>query len=520
MPQSSHSDFIVVDCQKAPNGKENSHVCVPRSWIRCEMGGKRVAIVYPCEDEARTAARVRNQEAPDDAWTYYIGDIKCETNSYEYGSTIVQTVLLYNEYLRDTNQTTNQKRKEKKTKKQPLPEQKDSLKVRIKLPKASLEKRKKKSKSKSNISKSPNYEIITEPTAHIDREPVSENILNREDNISTQSDGPHITTESSIPTSIANKSTAQTPKTPIEFKIDEMIQSYLPETTLKHIPINTPSSKNAENLDMDIDNESIATNLSFPKLTPEEREFIINLETEQKNTIFNIRILVLFVKNLYIKVHENKKTLDQIISKYGPSITVTAPQRQPEPSKNPEETPQDVEMATETDTPVTSTETLEEVESPLPTSTTAEPVTDKGKEAKKEKINWILRHPDPGKGLVELGKHTGIYVSADGLNKCKENCNSVESFAKSLLPEVFTKDRNTEIKGKIMRPPMYFPAKIALVNYAMEYGQQVGWQDMEFEMILNSLRDVLHDDLDFPTGSAHNDDQCCMCVKQCCVTVH
>ncbi|XP_047038354.1 uncharacterized protein LOC124643411 [Helicoverpa zea] len=521
MPQSIEGTHIVVECQKAPNGRKNRHVCVPKSWVQLKMYGNRVSIVYPSEDETCTDLRVRNMEPADDDWDFYIGDIKAE-NTYEYCSAYVTRESLCKQ---TNNQDTCKKRKERESKEQPHVERKKSLKVRIKLPKPSLEKKRKKSRSSD-------YAIITEPMAYSEEEPVSEDMVDTEENVSPQlvesfnmnteippqsAETSNMTTEfssssTSTPSSSVNQSTTKPQKTLFEIKMDEIIQSLMPETILQQIPMNTNSKEIAKLLAMQIENDSKAANLAFPKLTPEEREFIIKLEAVQTKTVYNIRVLLEFVKSMYKNVFHNRYVLDKIIKAYGPIGTETGDQQHPGTS-NVENT-QDVEMPADPNIPVSSTQNTGEDAPMLPTSTTGEPNTDKEENGKREKINWILKHPDPGKDLIELGKHTGIYVSADGLKKCKEKSDSVESFAKSLLPEVFTQDNTAEIKGKIMRPPMYFPAKIALVNFAMDYGQQAGWKEIEFELILNSLRDVLHDDLDYPKACGNNDQHCTCCLHK------
>ncbi|PZC78075.1 hypothetical protein B5X24_HaOG202610 [Helicoverpa armigera] len=519
MPQSIEATHIVVECQKTPNGRKNRHVCVPKSWVQLKMHGNRVSIVYPSEDKERTDLRVRNMEPADKDWDFYIGDIKAE-NTYEYCSAYVKR----ESGCKQTNsQDTCNKRKERESEEQPHVERKESLKVRLKLLKPSSEKKRKKSRSSD-------YAIITEPTAYSEEEPVSEDIVDGEENIPKQpAESFNMTTEispqppetsnmttefssssTSTPSSTVNQSTTVPQKTPFEVKMNEIIQSLMPETILQQIPMNTNNEEIAKLLAMQVENNSKAANLAFPKLTPEDRAFIINLESEHTKTVYNIRVLLEFVKMLCTNVLHNRNTLGKMIKAYGPIETDTGDQQQPGTS-NVGNT-QDVEMPADPNIPVSSTQNAGEDAPMLPTSTTGEPNTDKEENGKREKINWILKHPDPGKDLIELGKHSGVYVSADGLKKCKEKSDSVESFAKSLLPEVFSEDNTAEIEGKIMRPPMYFPAKIALVNFAMDYGQQVGWKEMEFELILHSLRDVLHDDLDYPEICGNNDQHCTCCL--------
>ncbi|XP_021190271.3 uncharacterized protein LOC110376195 [Helicoverpa armigera] len=547
MPQPIEATHIVVECQKTPNGRKNRHVCVPKSWVQLKMHGNRVSIVYPSEDKTCTELRVRNMEPADKDWDFYIGDIKAE-NTYEYCSAYVKRE---SGCKQTNNQDNDRKRKERESEEQPHVERKESLKVRIKLLKPSSEKKRKKSRSSD-------YAIITEPTACSEEEPVSEDIVDGEENISPQpaesfnmtteispqppetsnmtteispqppetsnmtteissqpAETSNMTTEfssssTSTPSSTVNQSTTVPQKTPFEVKMNEIIQSLMPDTTLQQIPMNTNNEEIAKLLAMQVENNSKAANLAFPKLTPEDRACIINLESEHTKTVYNIRLLVEFVKILCKNVLQNKNTLGKMIEAYGPIETDTGDQQQPGTS-NVGNT-QDVEMPADPNIPVSSTQNTGEDAPMLPTSTTGEPNTDKEENGKREKINWILKHPDPGKDLIELGKHAGVYVSADGLKKCKEKSDSVESFAKSLLSEVFTEDNTAEIEGKIMRPPMYFPAKIALVNFAIDYGQQVGWKEMEFELILHSLRDVLHDDLDYPEICGNNDQHCTCCL--------
>lgn len=82
--------FCVVECQTAPNDNINKWVCVPRSWVQCEKGGEKVAVVYPAEDEICITKRITNNEPGSKAWPHYIGIIK-----YEAGKVIFRIEFVF-----------------------------------------------------------------------------------------------------------------------------------------------------------------------------------------------------------------------------------------------------------------------------------------------------------------------------------------------------------------------------------------------------------------------------------------
>ncbi|KAJ8704423.1 hypothetical protein PYW07_011611 [Mythimna separata] len=535
-PRPPNSSFIVVECQTAPNNS-NKRVCVPKSWVQCEMTEKKVAIAYPAEDETSIAKRIKNNEPADGSWLHYIGEIKYEAESYQDA---IIGFLTNGENVKQTE--------EKNCKNDAAAIPKDSLKLRIVVPKLKLKSEKEKKDSlKKHMKKHQKNKIHKSKHKNVEKQLLKENkpdlkIVNRKKTSSNAVQSKK-TKEFSPCDPIPNcKNNVNGSQKSLESKIEDVILSSLQES-LKHLNNNnqnTDRSKNSLSGGLDIEPEE-EIDFSNLNLSPEDKRKLQTLDIDQRHTLGYIKAVLINIKTLYLKVIENKKTLNSIVSKYKkqqPSATSPIETNLQNGHTLEEETTQSDDMDTlrfdemdsdddfenkndTTPLKIKQENLLEEMHTSMQNDSDFEtfiddevssldslPSSPKVVTPKKNNYNrkngrWTLKHQHPGKGLVPLGgRDSRVYISAKALEEIKRTSDSVQMFARLLCKAVFTPEalKTCSMTGKKatgngrhtkIRPALHSHARTVIVNYSMSYGKQAGWREIQLSSLVQSLRCLL-----------------------------
>ncbi|XP_059049603.1 uncharacterized protein LOC131844680 [Achroia grisella] len=117
---------------------------------------------------------------------------------------------------------------------------------------------------------------------------------------------------------------------------------------------------------------------------------------------------------------------------------------------------------------------------------------------------WTIRHRNKKKGLVELMPHSGVYINAMKLNNSKRHSNDTRSFARKLLPEIFTENalRTCSLTGKKacvfdpdgihVRPGLDNHARMVLLDYVQKYSRKRNWIILDRQLLHTCLRNKIH----------------------------
>ncbi|KAJ8707281.1 hypothetical protein PYW08_011415 [Mythimna loreyi] len=524
------SSFVVVECQTAPNNG-NKLVCVPKSWIQHEISEKKVAIAYPAEDETSIAKRINNNEPADGAWEHYIGELKYEAASYE--KAVVGFL---------TNGENGKQIEEKSCKNDAAAIPKDSLKLRIVVPKLNLKPDKKYS-LKKHLKKHTKNKIHKSKHRNEENKSLKKNKpdLKKDSRKHTSSNG--IQSKETKEFSSHCQNNVEASQKSLESKIEDVIVGSLQETLkqLNNNNLNTDTSKNSLSggLDFELDKEIDLSNLD---LTPEDKRKLLTLDIDQRHTLGYIKAVLINIKTLYLKVIENKKILNSIVSKYKKVQPTTETNLQNGHVEEESEQSDDMEtlrfdeldsddvfenekdlnerndnskinikhenLLEEIDTKMQNDSDFEtfidDEESSLDSFPSSPKVVKHKKNYNKQNSTWTLKHPNPGKGLVPLGsRDSRVYVSAKALEEIKRTSDSLQMFTRLLFKEVFTAEalKTCSMTGKkptgngsntnIIRPALNARARTVIINYSVSYGKQVGWKEIKLTSLVQSLRSFL-----------------------------
>ncbi|XP_052741406.1 uncharacterized protein LOC112048212 isoform X1 [Bicyclus anynana] len=120
-----------------------------------------------------------------------------------------------------------------------------------------------------------------------------------------------------------------------------------------------------------------------------------------------------------------------------------------------------------------------------------------------ENSRWTLKYQNSSAGVVEIMPHSSVYVDEKKFIICKLKAKDCKSLARMLLIEIFSDNalrvcsltgaRSNAHKPPQVRPGLDKHARMVLLEFVCEYGQQKGWAKCNAESILNSVRSKVQD---------------------------